>query len=526
LLKEIPTENKNLEVNTIPPTAHEDQFRIVKYPTAKSDADPDRVFYTTTSCTEGIRRIEQPPWFFGNQNKTKPPDSSMLLAANRYGFRGSRDIKQFHTKMVSPPEETRTDYTPKFLVGNSVIDEWVPPLRGEPIKEKGFALTSPLLWPENANHTSGFKQKKRPTSPVYNRETTIGTDAAVKIPPALIAVYEKQSTEKNLLSQSAVLESKGEIISPPIAEKLKFSSTWQNRLDNFANASLKMTMQSGAIHQTEQHKLMDGDHLRYSGSTALLMHSCSTDELKYRLRLEIHEESQLLSLKWRHVIIVCQILKVRLRREHNLRVLITDFGRKLLYQSIKFGQKNYIDRAQFLVATSETREFEHVPLREKNLLFSAFDELKRNLIRFVSVLAAMTIFDNVSDSAEHKLNQLWLQEEEFGDPQPPLTRALNILTSCCGSDREKEDMERVFESEFKPACYNYALRSASLTSKVQNSRYESKVAKMKSFPPAYNICDGAIDSSAFAAIINECPDTLELFRAQMQTRIGAFIGSS
>ena len=57
----------------------------------------------------------------------------MITAANRYGYRGSQAIRQYHTEPYEPSDRTRTPYTPKFLnAGAGIIDEWVPPIEGRP----------------------------------------------------------------------------------------------------------------------------------------------------------------------------------------------------------------------------------------------------------------------------------------------------------------------------------------------------------------------------------------------------------
>lgn len=85
------------ETTSVPPGAHDDQFRLVQSQTKKSLHDPDRVFVQTTTLNPSIRRVDQPPWYVGNNNKIVPPDSSMLIAASRYGYRGSRQIQQYMT---------------------------------------------------------------------------------------------------------------------------------------------------------------------------------------------------------------------------------------------------------------------------------------------------------------------------------------------------------------------------------------------------------------------------------------------
>lgn len=51
--------------SSIPPGSHDDQFRIVSNNTKKSQDDPDRIFYNTSSMQEGLNVLHQPPWYFG-----------------------------------------------------------------------------------------------------------------------------------------------------------------------------------------------------------------------------------------------------------------------------------------------------------------------------------------------------------------------------------------------------------------------------------------------------------------------------
>ena len=96
--------------SAVPPGAHYDQFRQVTNPTALARNDPDRTFIDSTSMKEGLVIVPggQPPWYFGYQNKTLPPDSNFAtMAASRYGFQGAKHIRQRHTEPYERPSNTR-----------------------------------------------------------------------------------------------------------------------------------------------------------------------------------------------------------------------------------------------------------------------------------------------------------------------------------------------------------------------------------------------------------------------------------
>jgi hypothetical protein len=139
------------ETTSIPPGAHDEQFRRVQSQTRKSLNDPDRVFFQPTLLNPSLRIADQPPWYLGNQNKINPPDKSILKAAARYGYRGARGIQQYLTETYEPPERTKTPYTPKFLNTDPMINEYTPTLAMMPYFN-GYHpnLISPKLWPESA----------------------------------------------------------------------------------------------------------------------------------------------------------------------------------------------------------------------------------------------------------------------------------------------------------------------------------------------------------------------------------------
>ena len=164
--------------SAVPPGAHMDQFRLVTNPTQKSLNDPDRVFLDSSTMKDGLVIVPggQPPWYYGNNNKTKPPDSNFAtMAASRYGFKGAQSIRQRHVEPYEKPSNTRHEHTPKFLSGGVDYDEWVPQILHTKFNTIN-GLESPKLWPENTEYPSGYKKKRPPTSSRYCRETTAVRD--------------------------------------------------------------------------------------------------------------------------------------------------------------------------------------------------------------------------------------------------------------------------------------------------------------------------------------------------------------
>ena len=101
------TQPLKAETISIPPGAHDDQYRLIQSQTTANRNNPDRVFYQSQLINPSIRQVDQPPWYLGNQNKIVPPDNSMILAASRYGYRGSKGIKQY---LTAPYEVLNLDF--------------------------------------------------------------------------------------------------------------------------------------------------------------------------------------------------------------------------------------------------------------------------------------------------------------------------------------------------------------------------------------------------------------------------------
>ena len=148
----------------------------------------------------------QPPWYFGYQNKTLPPDGNFAtMAASRYGFQGAKAIRQKHTQPYERPSNTRSEHTPSWLrAPEDVADEWVPPILMEPYNTVN-GLESPKLWPENTEYPSGFPAKKKPTPHAYIRQTTVENRLPPKISDHVQDILHR-SAEKTMLDEYAKME--------------------------------------------------------------------------------------------------------------------------------------------------------------------------------------------------------------------------------------------------------------------------------------------------------------------------------
>lgn len=470
------TVNTFEESSSVAPGAHEDQFRRMRYPTEKSMNDPDRVFYTTTSMTEGIRYHPQPPWYYGYQNKTKPTDSNIVSSAARYGYRGSRDIQQFHTDPRLPPTETLTEYTPAFLIpSENVTDEWVPPIRSAPLTN-GYALTSPKLWPENAEYANGYREGV-PTSPVYIRETTAGSHIRPYTSPSVQKIKEQKMIDTNTLRESSRLESRGLLESRPRSQQSLFVSTWNEKLTKNATGTLRQTMRR-QVPPYEAHTLMDPtDEMRYAGGTAMIVHSSSAEELKFKMHMEMYRTNIPFELRWKQVVSLFRILRSRLKREQTSEQAILDFAETLRKEAFSHGQKAALLRAHFIKAMSATEVFEHLLPKQMSLLFSVFDPLKKSMILFVDVIAAFCVLDTPQKYKDDEISlllDLWKLYDYYGDDQQPSVVVEAVLCTCCGSTEDHKEIQRLFKETLRPALYRLAIKgdTASGDDKKKKTNHE------------------------------------------------------
>ncbi len=533
----------------IPPGAHYDQFRMVQYQTKKCLDDPDRVFYTSTSLRDGVVHTPyQPAWYLGRQNKTEPPDNNIISAASRYGFKGAKSIKQRLSTPYGPPSNTRTEYTPKFLNnGDDIIDEWVPPIQLATFNTIN-GMETPKLWPENTEYATGYRHKRPPTSYRYSNETTVSMDDRPTTSNGLDEYVDRAKSLNETLRENTKLESAGQRISLTASTKQLFEDIWNDRVSRTANATLRSSMKR-IVPPYEAHTLSDAsDTLRYSGSTAFIVHTQSTDELKFRLRMQHSNVSMLYDAIWRNSTTQFKTMKARLKRDQNMTSALHELGIKLKIEAKRYGIATQFKRADFIKALLKTPYFEITPPKSLAALFSAFDPLKKNLIRYAEILATWHVIDKPLDPPGAKLKNIFRIYAEYNSDLPLLESALHTFLSACGNEEQRQVMARLYRDEFRQVCYKKAIfdtskydaEQAALQNDYNNRQNEGhktvtfvddkKNAKGKEveeeggsnaaqLQPAYNICLRYLDVNTFSKVLDDCPTIVKQYDEFLSERM-------
>eukprot|EP01032_Pedospumella_encystans_P022485 gene22485-25478_t len=445
--------------HSIPPGAHGDQFRVVANPTQRSRNDPDRVCINSSSMMEGLQVVHQPPWYVGNNNKIKPADTNHFIAASRYGFRGSRQIQQYSTEPWEVPSKTRTEHTPKFLNNSdNYINEWVPPIFAA--KQSTInGIETPKLWPQNTEYVTGYPLKKYPTSWIYKRETTVDLPERPKSSDALSTLMTKTIESNSLLKKYARMETTKSHASLPIAAQTSFEENWKMTLKSNASASLKAILKREKPLY-EAHTLMDpSDAIKYSGSTAMIVHTQSTDELKFRLRMERSKSVSKtpFQLKWQHVIIHYSTISKKLKKGYPMRKAIRSIAKALRAAAMRNGSETSLRRIDFINACQDISYFDEVTSKQLSLLYSLFDPMKRNVMRYVEFVGLLTVLDMPEQMPDAKIRSLWLLHQEFGLDRNLFDIVTEILSCCASSVPDCHLIEKYFAEEFRPQCYEQAV---------------------------------------------------------------------
>lgn len=555
--------------------------------TKRSFNDPDRVCINSSTMMDGLQVLPQPPWYVGNNNKITPPDANHLISAARYGFRGSRRIQQYSTEPWEVPSKTRTEHTPKFLNNSdNYINEWVPPIFAAKLSTIN-GIETPKLWPENTEYTTGYPLKKYPSSWRYKRETTVDLPDRPKSPNALSSLMLKTQESNSLLKKYAKMESTKSHLSLPMTAQESFDKNWKATLKLNASASLKCILRREKPVY-EPHTLLDPcDTIKYSGSTAMIVHTQSTDELKFRLRMERSKSKSKtpFHLKWQHVIIHYNNISKKLKRGQLMRKAIRSIAKSLRAAAMRNGSETSLRRIDFINACQEIVYFDEVSPKQLSLLYSLFDPMKRNVMRFVEFVGLLTVLDMPELLPEEKLRALWLVHYEFGLDRNIFDIVLEILTCCANSVADVSAIEKLFAEEFRAKCYELSISGArSLLSRpgtgaseltsgaptrpgttpksstrsgtaqqqalvVVDSDSEDELGnaidKSKkpgtagtassvgdshkkstglSVQPQYNICEHFLDDHTLVQVLHQCPNLLAAFDQQLSQRLIACHG--
>ena len=92
------------------------------------------------------------------------------------------------------------------------------------------------------------------------------------------------------------------------------------------------------------------DLMKYSGTTAMIVHSQTTDELKFRLRMERSKAKSVTpyALKWTHVCHHFKEFQNKLKRKETMDYAIMKIGDELQEKAILSGSETTINRVDFI----------------------------------------------------------------------------------------------------------------------------------------------------------------------------------
>lgn len=539
--------------HSAPPGAHNDQFRIVTNNTTMSANDPDRIFYNSSSMQEGLHNAPQPPWYYGNNNRIKPADGHLIMAAGRYGYRGSQNMNQYNVECYEDPEKTRTKHTPEFLDNGDYINEWVPPILAT-THQTVNSLETPKLWPDNTQYPTGYsepsKNNETPTAWIYKRETTVKDKQRPHTAENLDRMRRTMKGSKILddtLERCATRESQNTIRSLPFAKQQNFTQEWADKVSKHANSALRTSMNKEKMPY-ESHTLVDpSDVMKYSGTTAMIVHTQTTDELKFRLRMtrSRSKNSVPFAQRWHHICHHFKEIQHRLKRKETMELALHETAQMLKAVAIKGGSETSVSRVQFINCCNHNSFFDDSTRKQWSIMFSLFDPMKKNSMRFVEFIAALKLLDEPEQSAAEKLAMLWDVYHEYGLDGTVLDLVQDALYSCCYSMEEMGTMEKIYKEEFRPICYSLSLQtlrsrspsscdpSTSTTSPGQEASPEPEsevlpnaihstdgvAKKSMSFMPQYNVCDHFLNRSTFLDVLKKCPTLVSTFDKYLSHKI-------
>jgi hypothetical protein len=458
---------------------------------------------------EGLRVLPQPPWYVGYSNTTVPADSNYLMAANRYGYRGSRAIQQFNTKRYELPAKTSNPFMPKFLTRNEeFVDEYVPAIQAT-TQQTINCLETPKLWPENTYYVEGYRYKQRPKSWIYRRETTVDQPERPRSPGSLAQLTAKALGEKDALCAYALQETQGTLLSHGGSARRQFEASWSNQVRRSATTSLKQSLRK-ASGPYEASTLSDcSDSLRYCGSSALIVHSQSTEELQLRLRMQRSRAKVDMphELKWKHVMAHFSSVKAKLRRQQSMATVLDKIAQSWHSAALEAGCETSLRRADFVQVCGRISFFEDVSAKQMGQLYSLFDPARRDSVRYCELLLRLLVLDQPELGLEQKLRALWQCATRYGRDRSSLEVALEVLTCCAASREDLQRIEAAFRDEFRPRCYELAL-----------------AGQLQQQQQVTSICEGLLSGQVLVEVLQACPTLLKELDAQLSARLRACYG--
>jgi hypothetical protein len=451
---------------------------------------------------EGLRFMPQPAWYVGYSNAAAPSDGNILTSSVRYGFRGSKNMLQYMTKPYELPSKTRNEHTPQFLKADAdFVDEYVPPVLMTTANTINN-MEAPRLWPENAEYVTGYPKKKLPTIWRYKRETTVDLPERPASPPDLSHIFsrmtlerqallEKTNEERQQLAHTTLATTLGSggyhakasrLSAVTAAEKLPhFQATWRETLERQGSASLRRTMKEDAAivagiaperHYMPHHLLDPTDRIHYSGSTAVIVHSQSNDELAFRARMERVTErcTSPQFLQWSQIQATFDSMSRKLKRGQTMEQTIDKIAVVLLQVALHSGSETSIRRVDFVSHMSKLSLLgDDASAKTLSHLYSTFDPLHKNALRFVELLLRWKVLVSPELHLLEKWRLLWAWVMQYGADRSVIDRVMDVLTLCCGNNQDRDEVERLYHLEFKTRCLELAVLGKSTVDDLHDS---------------------------------------------------------
>eukprot|EP01042_Synura_sphagnicola_P004150 gene4150-5238_t len=417
---------------------------------------------------------------------------------------------------------------------------------------KGYQLSTPKLWPENAEYVTGYPKKKHPTSSTYLNQTTLGSAIHPTSSGSLLYTTNLTLEEESELVGLTQLERAGSLVSRPLTQQNLFHAKWSEKVGNKSTTSLKDVYSRPSKKPTSRHQLRDPtDKLRYARSTALVLHTQSADVLKYQSRVQRSAADVPHRLKWKQCIVTLAEIRVRLKKDQTVTDVIMDMCMKLHLDSVRHGEgasgiEDVVSRIQFIRSISSVAALERLPTTNHSLLFSVFDPINTNLVKIVDFISAFIVLNNPEESALDKLVTLWRLYERYEHNLPPLDVCGSVLGSCCGDANDRSMINEVFKNKFRPACFRLAVYKESGRStdageggdqpplSPVKTKPEDDVSPERAgrpghesgaaLPPVYNICDEYMCCDMFIEVLKMCPAVVAVFDDQLSARLAECYG--
>ena len=124
-----------------------------------------------------------------------------------------------------------------------------------------------------------------------------------------------------------------------------------------ANNSLRSSWKRERVPH-EAHTLVDpSDLIKYSGTTAMIVHSQTTEELKFRLRMERSKakSSTPYALRWTHICHHFREFQNKLKRKETMDLAIYKVADDLQEKAILGGSETTINRVDFISTCSKIK---------------------------------------------------------------------------------------------------------------------------------------------------------------------------